>query len=282
LIVTVAGKGTSVEAVEAMLDRWRERGRSWESRDYYPAFLSLEGRRCLVVGAGRVGQGKIAGLLAAGADVRVVSKAATKAVRAWAEDGRIDLELRPYGTGDLEGCFLVIAATEDTALNEAVFTDAEAERIFCNVVDVPRLCSFILPSIHRDGDLAVAISTGGASPALARKMRLELGALYGHEQAVALRLLGALREEAKAAWPAPADRKVIFERMVYVPVPEPGGEARRLLDLVRDGDVEAIEAWVDRCISEGPEYASPEEHAAAIDHALAAAGVDLGSVDPSN
>jgi precorrin-2 dehydrogenase/sirohydrochlorin ferrochelatase len=280
--VAATGQRTSLDAVEEMLERWRARGRDWESRDYYPAFLNLEGRRCLVVGAGRVGQGKISGLLAGGAEVRVVSKDATDGVKAWAEEGRIELDLRAYRSEDLDDCFLVVAATEVTDLNEAVFADAEARRIFCNVVDVPSLCSFILPSIHRDGDLAVAISTGGASPALARKMRIELGALYGHEQAVALKLLGALREEAKAAWPAPADRKVIFERMVYAPVPSASSQDRRLVDLVADGDVDAIEAWVDRCIAEGPAYAGADEHTAAIERALAAAGVDPGSPDPSN
>jgi siroheme synthase-like protein len=262
-----------------MLARWRERGRRWETRDYYPAFLDLSGRLVLVVGAGKVGQGKIDGLLRAGARVRVVSKTATDAVRAWADEGRIELHLRTYEPSDMNGCFVVVAATEDTPTNEAVFAEAESRQMLCNVVDVPPLCSFILPSIHRDGDLAIAISTGGASPALARRMRLELGARYGREHAQALELLGALREEAKAAWPAPDDRKVVFERMVYGAAREDGSQ---LVQLVAEGDAEAIEAWAERCISEGPGYAPAEAHVALIRDALEGAGVDPRGVDPSH
>lgn len=266
-------------AVRAMLDRWRERGRRWQGGEYYPAFLDLRGRRCLVVGAGPVGEGKIGGLLRAGAAVRAVSKTATEAVMGWAGEGLIELELRPFRPGDLDGCFLAIAATEDSELNTAVFEGAEARRMLCNVVDVPRLCSFILPSIHRDGDLAIAISTGGASPALARKIRLELGARYGPEHAEALELLGALREEAKRAWPGPGDRKVIFERLVYAPA---GPDGARLLDLVRAAEAERIEAWVERCLAEGPGYAPATEHAATVAEGLAAAGADPESADPSH
>jgi precorrin-2 dehydrogenase/sirohydrochlorin ferrochelatase len=267
-----------VEAVRAMLDRWRERGRDWQSPGYYPAFLNLESRRCVVIGAGKVGKGKIEGLLRAGARVRVVAEEAIAAVETWAQEGRIELDLRAYRQGDLEGAFLVIAATEQTDVNEAVFAEAEERLILCNVVDVPRLCSFILPSIHRDGPLAIAISTGGASPALARKLRLELGDRYGPEHGVALELLGALRDEAKERWPSPDDRKVIFERMVYAPA---GGGGRRLVDLVRDGEVQAIEEWVEACIEEGPEYASRAEHQATIAAGLEA-GVAAELADPSN
>lgn len=240
--------------VRSLLDRWRNRGRHWETRPYYPAILDIAGRRALVVGAGNVGEGKIAGLLSADAHVKVVSLSATAEVERWAVEGRIELEQRPYESSDLEGCFLVIAATENNDTNLRVFEDAEARQMLCNVVDVTHLCNFILPSIVRHGDLAIAVSTGGASPALARRIRLSLGDCYGDEYAVALKLLGALREELKAAYPAPADRKVIFERMVY----------SDLMDKVRAGDAEGIEEWVQRCIDDGPEYATPAEHQAML------------------
>jgi precorrin-2 dehydrogenase / sirohydrochlorin ferrochelatase len=243
-----------LERVRRMLARWREHGRRWQTQPYYPAFLHLAGRTGLVVGAGRIGEGKIRGLLDAGAKSRVVSLDATEQVRRWADEGRIELRLRPYESADLDGCFLVIAATERNDVNERVWRDAEARNMLCNVVDVPRLCNFILPSIMRRGDLAVAVSTAGASPALARKLRLEIEASHGEEYALALELLGSLREELKERYPDPRDRKVLFERIVY----------SNLIELVRAGNTEEIEAWVTRCIEEGPGYASAEAHGAAL------------------
>jgi precorrin-2 dehydrogenase / sirohydrochlorin ferrochelatase len=243
--------------IRALLERWRARGRRWDTRPYYPAILDIAERGALVVGAGKVGEGKIAGLLEGGAAVKVVSLTATPEVRRWAEDGRIELELRPYESSDLDGCFLVIAATEDNDTNVRVFEDAERRQMLCNVVDVTHLCNFILPSIVRHGDLAVAVSTGGASPALARRIRISIGQCYGDEYAVALQLLGALREELKAAYPRPDDRKVIFERMVY----------SEFMDHVRSGNAEAIEAWVQRCIDEGPDYAPAAVHRAMLETA---------------
>jgi precorrin-2 dehydrogenase/sirohydrochlorin ferrochelatase len=239
-----------LERVRELLAGWRERGRRWKARTYYPAMLDLTGRGALVVGAGKVGEGKIRSLLNAGARVRVVALDATDQVRRWAKEGRIDLALRPYEKDDLEGCFLVIAATERNDTNVRVFEDAEQRQMLCNVVDVTHLCNFILPSIMRRGDLAIGVSTAGASPALARKIRLELEERYGPEHALVLELLGSLREELKARYPDPHDRKVLFERIVY----------SNLVEMVRSGDVEEIEAWIDRCIEEGPGYASEREH----------------------
>jgi precorrin-2 dehydrogenase/sirohydrochlorin ferrochelatase len=246
-----------LERIRSMLSRWRGRGRRWPSRPYYPAILDIAGRRALVVGAGKVGEGKIAGLMGAGAAVKVVSLTATPQVKRWADEGEIELALRPYGSSDLEGCFLVIAATEDNDTNVRVFEEAERRQMLCNVVDVTHLCNFILPSIVRRGDLAIAVSTGGASPALARRIRISIGQCYGDEYAVALELLGSLREELKALYPAPEERKVIFERMVY----------SELMDLVRAGEADAIEAWVQRCIDEGPRYTSQAEHQAMLEAA---------------
>jgi precorrin-2 dehydrogenase/sirohydrochlorin ferrochelatase len=255
-----------LERVRRMLSRWRERGRRWETQPYYPAFLDLAGRTALVVGAGRVGEGKIRGLLDARARVRVVSLEATEQVRRWADEGRIDLHLRPYESADLESCFLVIAATERNDTNELVSGEAEARHMLCNVVDVPRLCNFILPSIMRRGDLAVAVSTAGASPALARKLRLSLEASHGEEYALALELLGSLREELKQRYPDPHDRKVLLERIVY----------SNLIELVRAGNTEEIEAWVSRCIEEGPGYTSAQAHDATVLAALGAEKEEIG------
>jgi precorrin-2 dehydrogenase/sirohydrochlorin ferrochelatase len=238
------------DRVRALLRSWRKHGRRWESRPYYPAILDLAGRTALVVGAGRVGEGKIRGLLDAGARVRVVSLEATPQVKRWAKEDRIELQLREYAPEDLDGCFLVIAATERNETNVRVFDDAEARQMLCNVVDVTHLCNFILPSIMRRGDLAIAVSTGGASPALARQIRLAMEERYGDEYAVALELLGSLREELKQRYPAPEHRKTVFERMVY----------SNFIEMIRAGDVAGVEAWVERCMDEGPQYASREEH----------------------
>jgi precorrin-2 dehydrogenase/sirohydrochlorin ferrochelatase len=130
--------------------------------------------------------------------------------------------------------------------------------MLCNVVDVPKLCNFILPSIMRQGDLAIAVSTAGASPALARKIRLELEDRYGDEYGEALELLGSLRAELKERYPDPHDRKILFERIVY----------SGFMDMVRNGDTEGLEAWVEQCIAEGPDYAPAEEHRAMVAAAL--------------
>jgi precorrin-2 dehydrogenase/sirohydrochlorin ferrochelatase len=130
--------------------------------------------------------------------------------------------------------------------------------MLCNVVDVTHLCNFILPSIMRQGDLSISVSTGGASPALARKIRLDIEDRYGGEYGVALELLGSLRAELKKRYPDPHDRKILFERIVY----------SGLMDMVRNEDTEAIETWVERCIEEGPGYAPEHEHRAMVEAAL--------------
>jgi siroheme synthase-like protein len=244
-----------LDRVRALVARWGKRGRRWETRPYYPAILDIAGRRAVVIGAGKVGEGKIEALVNAGARVKVVSLTATDKARGWASEGLIELEERPYESTDLDGSFLVIAATEDNDTNVRVFEDAEARQMLCNVVDVTHLCNFILPSIVRHGDLAIAVSTGGASPAMARRIRISLAQCYGDEYAVALELLGSLREELKVMYPSPEERKVLFERMVY----------SDFMDMVRAGDVERIEAWVQTCIDEGPGYTTPEQHRAMLD-----------------
>jgi precorrin-2 dehydrogenase/sirohydrochlorin ferrochelatase len=142
---------------------------------FYMACLKLTGRRCLVVGAGSVGLEKIEGLLACDAVVHVIAAEVDAPVQELADAGDIELTVRPYQPGDLEGHFLAIAATSDTDVNVTVFEEAESRAMLCNVVDVPPLCSFILPAIVRTGPIAIAISTAGASPALAKRMKREIG-----------------------------------------------------------------------------------------------------------
>jgi precorrin-2 dehydrogenase/sirohydrochlorin ferrochelatase len=157
-------------------------------------FLKLEGRQCLVVGAGRVGERKIGGLLESGAHIRVVALDASPIVRQWARSGKIDLELRPFVADDLDGAFLAVVATNSRTLNERVYHEAQRRRVLCNVVDVPDLCDFFYPAVVRRGDLQIAVSTAGQSPSLAQQIRQQLEKQFGPGYAVWVAELGETRK----------------------------------------------------------------------------------------
>ena len=180
----------------------------------YIACLNLARRRVLVVGAGPIGLEKIEGLLACDADVKVVALNAVASVLELAAQGRVRLEERAYETSDLDGCFLVVAATSDTELNTRIYREAEERSMLVNVVDVPELCNFILPAIVRNDFLTVAISTAGASPALAKRMKREATAMFGPEYVQLAVLLDGVRDWAKSTLPTYEDRKVFFEEIV--------------------------------------------------------------------
>jgi precorrin-2 dehydrogenase / sirohydrochlorin ferrochelatase len=199
---------------------------------FYMACLKLTGRRCLVVGAGDVGLEKIEGLLACDALVDVIAPDACEAVRELAAAGDVEWTQRRFQPGDLEGRYLAIAATSDTETNIAVFEEAERRSMLCNVVDVPPLCSFILPAIVRRGPIAIAISTAGASPALAKRMKRELAEMYGEEHAELAVILNDARGWAKATLPTFADRRDFFEAIVNGQ-PDP-------LALLRAGDRDGV------------------------------------------
>ncbi|MEX2394748.1 MAG: bifunctional precorrin-2 dehydrogenase/sirohydrochlorin ferrochelatase [Actinomycetota bacterium] len=182
---------------------------------FYMACLRLTGRPCVVIGGGPVGLEKVDGLLACDASVVLIAPDAVKDLRDYAAEGSITWEQRDYaGPNDLEGKFIVIAATDDTELNTRVFNDAENRAMLCNVVDVPPLCNFILPAIYRIGPLAIAISTAGASPALAKRMKQEVAAAFGPEYAKLAEILNSYRAWAKSTLPTYQDRKVFFESIV--------------------------------------------------------------------
>jgi len=182
---------------------------------FYIACLKLEGRRCVVVGGGAIGLEKVEGLLACGADVTLIAPEALEELRGYALEGSIRWERRSYeGRSDLQGVFMVIAATDDTDVNIAVFSDAEERAMLVNVVDVPPLCNFILPAIVRTGPLAIAISTAGASPALAKRMKREIADTYGEPYARLAILLNEVRGWAKGTLPTYQERKEFFEGIV--------------------------------------------------------------------
>jgi siroheme synthase-like protein len=182
---------------------------------FYIACLKLNGRRCVVVGGGEIGLEKVDGLLACDAQVTLIAPEAESALEQYALEGSIDWQRREYtGPEDLEGVFMAIAATNDTDVNIAVYDDAERRAMLVNVVDVPPLCNFILPAIVRTGPLAIAISTAGASPALAKRMKREIEGQFGEPYARLAILLNEVRGWAKGTLPTYQDRKEFFEGIV--------------------------------------------------------------------
>ena len=170
-------------------------------------FLKLTGRNCLVVGAGAVGESKIASLLEAKAKIRVIAPEATPQVQAWAEDKKIEWLARAWEPGDLEGTFLVVGATSSPELHQQIFEEARQRGVLCNIVDVPDLCDFYYPAVVQRGALQIAISTSGQSPALAQRLRKELEDQFGPEYEAWLDHLGEEREKLFASDMDPEGRK---------------------------------------------------------------------------
>ncbi|MBI4799624.1 MAG: bifunctional precorrin-2 dehydrogenase/sirohydrochlorin ferrochelatase [Desulfarculus sp.] len=178
---------------------------------YYPAFLDLRGRLAVVVGGGQVAGRKVASLIEVGASVRLVAPELNPATAALLPHAQVEHLARPFAPADLEDAWLVISATNIEELNRAVAAEAERRRVFVNVVDVPELCSFIVPASLRRGDLCLAVSTGGAGPAVARRLREGLEGQYGPEWGDYLRLMRAARQWVKAQGrPAEENRPLFF------------------------------------------------------------------------
>jgi precorrin-2 dehydrogenase / sirohydrochlorin ferrochelatase len=161
---------------------------------YYPVYIQLQGQPCMVIGGGKIAEGKVEGLLAAQADVTVISPTITARLRDLVGEKRISYRAREYQAGDLTGVFMVICATDRTEINHAVWQEATANRQLVNVVDDTPRCNFIAPSILRKGDLTIAISTSGKAPALAVRLKERLQRELGPEYARFLELAGELRE----------------------------------------------------------------------------------------
>jgi precorrin-2 dehydrogenase/sirohydrochlorin ferrochelatase len=157
-------------------------------------FLKLENKRCLVVGAGKVGEPKIAGLLDTGARVSVIALEAAEAVHEWANAGKISLELRAFVPEDLDGAYVAVIATASSTLSEFIYREAQRRGVLCNAVDVPEFCDFYYPAVVRRGDLQIAISTSGQSPSLAQNLRQQLERQFGPAYAQWVAELGATRK----------------------------------------------------------------------------------------
>lgn len=194
----------------------------------YPMFVSLEGKSCLVVGAGQVGLRKIASLLECGASALSVIELAepSEALRALCRLPGVTLLRRAFEPGDLDGMFLVIAATSDPELNLHIGALCRKQGIFCNIVDSPEQGSFLVPSSVQRGELTIAVSTGGASPALARRIRKDLQDRYGEEYAAFLKVMGRLRPLVLALGLPSDENAALFRRLA----------GSRLLEALRAGD----------------------------------------------
>ena len=173
----------------------------YDPMSLFPIFLKLTARPCTVIGAGKLAESKIESLLAANARVTVIAPRANARITALADAGEIALHLREYMHGDIANQFLAVAATDNAAVNRAVFAEAEASGVLINAVDDPPFCDFYFPSVVRRGDLQIAISTAGHSPALAQRLRKEINELLPLDAGDWLAELGNLRREVLAAEP---------------------------------------------------------------------------------
>jgi len=183
-----------------------------------PIFAKLRDRRVLVVGGGAVAEGKIEGLFAAEARVRVVAPRVTAAIAQWIAQGKVEWRAKTFAPGDLDGAYLVIAATSAPGVNEAVFAEADARGILCNAVDDVERCHFYYGAVVQRGDLQIAISTNGKSPALAQRLRLQLEKQFGPEYELWLEWLGAARELLRASEGSTDSKKVLLHHLASQPM----------------------------------------------------------------
>lgn len=184
----------------------------------FPIFVKLEGRLIVVVGGGNIAETKIPGVLAAGAQIRLIAPSVTPQIAEWVRFGKIDWLPKEFEAVDLNGAFLVIAATSAPGVNEAVFREAEARGLFCNAVDDIEHCHFYYGAVVQRGDLQIAISTNGKSPALARRLRKELELELGPEYEVWVQWLGAAREALRASGPSSESTKKLLHELASRPM----------------------------------------------------------------
>jgi len=214
---------------------------------FYPVFLDLRGRRAVVIGGGAVAEQKVHGLIAAGAHVTLVSPETTPPLADLARRGAIEIRRRPYRPGDLAGAWLAIAASDDRAVNEAAWAEAERVGVPLNAVDDLEHCSFIAPAIHREGDITVAVSTGGKSPALAVRLRQRIARLVGRAEARLCALLGELRPELAGRVPDARARTALWYEIVDSDV----------IEFVRRGDIEGARGRIEELLGPHPLSPSP-------------------------
>ena len=198
---------------------------------YYPAYLDLRERPCLVIGGGAVAERKTLALLEAGAVVTIISPMLTSKLHELSDSGKITYLQKQYEDQDLSGAFLVIAATDSAEVNTLVASACRKKQVLVNVAVPPEVSSFIVPSVVERGDLLIAISTSGASPALSRKIRQDIEQRYGTEYEVLLEKLSAIRKRVLEEIPDKSRRRQVFQAIVDSDV----------IDLIRQGKAHAAE-----------------------------------------
>lgn len=181
----------------------------------YPVCLNIKDQLCVVVGGGAVAERKVFSLLAAGAQVRVVSPELSEGLAGLSAQGRIEWLASGYRQGDLANALLVFAATDNKEVQDAVIRDAERTGKLVNVADAPEKCSFQVPAVVRQGDLTIAVSTNGSSPAVAAKIKKQLEKSYGPEYAVLLELMAQLRGQVLACTEECGQRKILFQNILH-------------------------------------------------------------------
>jgi len=207
---------------------------------YYPIFLDIKDKPCVVIGGGNVAERKVISLLDAGARVVVISPVLTPALKKLSRGKTINYCPKPYEDGDLKGFFLAYSATDNSSVNRKVFNEAKREGILLNVVDVPKLCNFIVPSVVNRGDLLIAISTSGKSPALAKKIRKHLEREFGEEYAVFLDIMGKVREKVLTRSKESDTNRRIFEKLINSP----------LLEWIKKGEKEKVDRFLKEALKE--------------------------------
>lgn len=207
----------------------------------YPiSLIGLENRRIVVIGGGKVAARKVTGLVDAGARVEIISPEVCEGIRALAENGKVDIIRRAYQPGDLSGAFLVIAATNDPEINHRIWVEANQANCLVNVADDPKHSTFILPAVIRRGEITISISTGGASPALARRLREKIEPMIGAEYAELARILAELRPELLTWFPSEQERLDAVSRVID----------SDLLDLIRRDCGPAARAYARKILLE--------------------------------
>ncbi len=205
---------------------------------YYPIFVDLVGRPCVVVGAGKVAERKARSLMASGALVTVISPRWTPGIESDAAKGRLTLVKRGYKKGDVKGAFIVIAATDSEETNQAIAKEARLGKAMVNVVDSPELCDFIAPSVVERGSLALAISTSGACPGLAKKLRKDLEKIIGKEYAIFTDMLAKARDNLLKNRVGRAKKERIIKALINSPA----------VEWIKAGQVNRLESYIGRLV----------------------------------
>lgn len=205
----------------------------------YPVYMNLEDKNCVVIGGGNVAERKVENLLKCGGKVTVVSPDITNKLNDLLISGHIKYINREYEDSDVEDAFIVICATDSEQINKKVANKCFEHNILVNVVDVPPLCNFYVPSVVRQGDLAISISTNGKSPGLAKKIRKDLERLYGSEYELFLEMMGEAREKVLAQCDNPRKRKEIFTSLVESDI----------LELLKKGEYTLAKERISLCLS---------------------------------